>query len=235
MSKSQAIDSGKALGRDIISEMKTFAEDGPMSLRVLGFTAGLGAFLFAFIAVFKGVLKFSPLVATTDIFIMFFGLCIMATEAKSQVFAKSLRRKLDTYARALSLVMGRGAFYIYVGALLSSLSSTINDTFGFCAGFFLFLIGLLYIYTGRVTRQKLKALRDNMKNEQELKRKFDEFAHGDQKLDIKELGQLCIDLGTLLSDQELEAALMMLDSNRNGTVEFDEFKRWWQSDEVLFF
>jgi hypothetical protein len=233
--KTQALDSGKALGRDVITEFKSFAESGPMSLRVLGFTSGFGAFVFSFVAIFRGVLGLSPLVATTDIFIMFFSVCIMAGEAKSKVFAKSLRQKLDHYARGLSLIMGRGVFYLYVGGLLSSLSSTINDTYGFCAGFFLFLVGFLYIYTGRLAKMKLKTLRDNMKNEEQLKKKFDEFAHGDNRLDIRELGQLCVDLGTMLSDQELEAALMMLDGNRNGFVEFDEFKKWWQSDEVMIF
>jgi Ca2+-binding EF-hand superfamily protein len=36
-------------------------------------------------------------------------------------------------------------------------------------------------------------------------------------------------MGAVLSRSELEAALLMLDTNDNGKIEYDEFAGWWRA------
>jgi Ca2+-binding EF-hand superfamily protein len=42
------------------------------------------------------------------------------------------------------------------------------------------------------------------------------------------LATICAELGSRLSHQELETAILTLDANRHGEVEYDDFVEWWQ-------
>ncbi|PNW88143.1 hypothetical protein CHLRE_01g016300v5 [Chlamydomonas reinhardtii] len=49
----------------------------------------------------------------------------------------------------------------------------------------------------------------------------------DYRLELSEVKRLCQDLGKELSDEEYKEALRLLDTSKNGFVEFDEFCAWW--------
>ncbi|KAG2447161.1 hypothetical protein HYH02_007907 [Chlamydomonas schloesseri] len=49
----------------------------------------------------------------------------------------------------------------------------------------------------------------------------------DYRLELSEVKRLCQDLGKELSDEEYKEALRLLDTSKNGYVEFDEFCDWW--------
>lgn len=55
--------------------------------------------------------------------------------------------------------------------------------------------------------------------------KFDKDNSG--AIDKEELGQLSEDLGTKLTEDQLTAALLDLDLNKDGVVDLDEFCRWY--------
>ncbi|TYZ68318.1 hypothetical protein PybrP1_010242, partial [[Pythium] brassicae (nom. inval.)] len=55
--------------------------------------------------------------------------------------------------------------------------------------------------------------------------RYDEDASG--AIDARELRRLVEDLGGALTDRDLSAALRVLDSDGSGTIELDEFVRWW--------
>ena len=55
--------------------------------------------------------------------------------------------------------------------------------------------------------------------------KFDKDGSGSiDKYELKDLSEL---LGHNLEDQDLDAALLDLDINKDGVIDFDEFKRWY--------
>jgi Ca2+-binding EF-hand superfamily protein len=51
--------------------------------------------------------------------------------------------------------------------------------------------------------------------------------NGDGSLDSEEFAALCAELGSPLTPAEVEAALLMLDTDRSGAVSIEEFLRWW--------
>jgi len=55
--------------------------------------------------------------------------------------------------------------------------------------------------------------------------KFDKDGSG--AIDRDELAQLSKELGHELNEEQLEAALVDLDLNKDGVIDMDEFKRWY--------
>ena len=62
----------------------------------------------------------------------------------------------------------------------------------------------------------------------EIKEIFSHFdANKNKRIEVSEFRNLLVALGGELDDGEVEAGIEALDSNRNGTIEFDEFIAWW--------
>jgi len=72
---------------------------------------------------------------------------------------------------------------------------------------------------------------DNAPSSKEMMRiakafkKYDK--NDDDRLQIEEIEKLAMDFGKPLSQEELLVAMDILDSDKNGTVELDEFVKWW--------
>jgi hypothetical protein len=64
-----------------------------------------------------------------------------------------------------------------------------------------------------------------------IKLKFDEAdVDGSGELDAEELADFCESLGTKLTPEELEAALLILDESGDGQISYEEFAEWWLDD-----
>jgi len=53
----------------------------------------------------------------------------------------------------------------------------------------------------------------------------------DGSIGTNELRALCMEMGVQLSAEQLEVALKVMDSDGNGTIELDEFEKWWNSED----
>jgi hypothetical protein len=63
-----------------------------------------------------------------------------------------------------------------------------------------------------------------------VKKTFDKYdKDGSGAIDKEELQNLSKELGRPLTSEELDEALKDLDLNKDGVVDFNEFKRWWFS------
>ena len=49
------------------------------------------------------------------------------------------------------------------------------------------------------------------------------------RIPATDLATICADLGSRLSHQELEGAILTLDANRNGEVRYEDFLEWWRT------
>eukprot|EP00941_MAST-03F_sp_MAST-3F-sp1_P004843 g4843.t1 len=56
---------------------------------------------------------------------------------------------------------------------------------------------------------------------------------GSGKVNLKELGLICADLGVVIPQSVLKVAMKSLDSDGSGELEYDEFMRWWLSDQYV--
>ena len=63
---------------------------------------------------------------------------------------------------------------------------------------------------------------------------FDKYdKDGSGNIDAAEFKFLVYDLGYFMNDTELKTGLEQIDSNGNGSIEYDEFKRWWSSTDRM--
>jgi len=53
----------------------------------------------------------------------------------------------------------------------------------------------------------------------------------DGSVSVTELRAICMEMGALLSEEELRIAIHIMDTDGNGKIEFEEFKRWWSTSD----
>jgi hypothetical protein len=81
----------------------------------------------------------------------------------------------------------------------------------------------------KVFKSKEEEIEDERRR---IKIKFDEAdVDGSGELDAEELAAFCETLGTKLSPEELEAALLILDESGDGQISYEEFAEWWLEDQ----
>jgi len=61
---------------------------------------------------------------------------------------------------------------------------------------------------------------------------FSKYDHNhDGSVDVAELRAICMEMGVFLSEEELRIAIHIMDTDGNGKIEFEEFKRWWSTSD----
>jgi len=53
----------------------------------------------------------------------------------------------------------------------------------------------------------------------------------DGSISTKELHALCMEMGYELNPEQLEMAIKVMDTDGNGTIEYDEFEKWWNTED----
>jgi Ca2+-binding EF-hand superfamily protein len=58
--------------------------------------------------------------------------------------------------------------------------------------------------------------------------------HGHRNIiEAKQLKSLCYDMGIYLEPEDVNLVLALIDTDRNGTIEFSEFLVWWRSSKKI--
>lgn len=61
---------------------------------------------------------------------------------------------------------------------------------------------------------------------------FEKYDHGSKgSLDIMELQELCYDFGLYLSTDDLRTAMRGLDTDGDGSLQYEEFMVWWRTSD----
>jgi hypothetical protein len=211
--------------KDQLSSVKALASQGPLGFRVLALLAGIAMSVQSGMGIFGKILSFSPLQALISAYCFLFGLTAVILESATlSASLKPIREWIEANLKVLTLTWGRGVFYFFAGSLMFSLCTV----FDFLVGGFMCFVGFTHIVVGRVTAGKLSALRSTLSSESVLKSKFEQYdVDGNGTLDKVELANLCNDLGSPLDHNELVAALLVLDKNKDAQISFEEFKAWW--------
>lgn len=207
--------------------MKTWAGDGPMSFRMLALCGGGTMAVLGFLGVISSLLN--PFSAVVSLYFLFFGCVIVMLEAKNKFYPEKIRTIVVAEFKFLMYLNGRGAFYVFVGTLLMSQSSFIESLLGL----YMVIVGCIMIGVGSHANNKLSAMKSHITDEAAVISAFNS-ADKDQNgfLTATELAELCKTLGSELSTNELEAAVLCLDTDGSGHICQKEFLTWWTSTTV---
>lgn len=151
-----------------------------------------------------------------------------------------MKKRSREYLKLLSFTWGRGLLYLLTAAILAlrltdpatrsaRVASTITIDAALAAGFA--LLGAADVGFGLAVQKRLRELRGHlMEDEQLIRAKFNRLdIHRRGRVPAADLAAVCAELGSRLSHQELEGAILTLDCNRNGEVEYEAFVEWWRT------
>lgn len=89
----------------------------------------------------------------------------------------------------------------------------------------------IFFYRGWVSTKPLDSLGTANYSEQDAQNMFDEIDDDfSGTLDEDEVKELCLRLGRKLTKKGLADAMAAMDTDGNGTVEWEEFNQWWQAN-----
>ena len=92
-----------------------------------------------------------------------------------------------------------------------------------CGGGFIF-------FNMRKAELALASMKDHISDDTQLRALFDKCDLDKSGfLDLQEVCLVCRELGTVLNNEELKAALTLLDSNGDGNISYEEFKNWYEA------
>eukprot|EP01040_Poterioochromonas_malhamensis_P008844 gene8845-9579_t len=211
-------------------ELKKYADDGNWSWRVAGLFAGIAIMAYAAMSFLAHLTGLSPATAVIDIYLFIFGLSSVLLEFKDQTFTKRGLEILKREALFLYRPYGRALFYVFVGVLILATGGLL----GLLVGGYVTAVGVFVYVASRDAVKRLDQLKGSLHNDQDLAQKFKEFDKDNTGyLESKELAALCQSLGTNLTIHELESAILLLDSNSDGKISYNEFLDWWKGREDL--
>jgi len=216
--------------------MKTWVGEGPVTFKYL---AVLGGGLMSISGIFGVCFSlFRPLHAVVEAYITLFGALIVALETKHIFFKDTVDEEgnvvevhkfkvlIAKEAKFLTVLAGRGYFYLFVGTLLVSQGAW---TFQGLLGMYMVAVGCMQTFVGMHAKAKLDKMKGHVKDEAEVRKLF-KAADKDRtgSLTPAELGALCKSLGSELDQNELEAAMACLDTDGSGVIKYGEFYTWWK-------
>jgi len=83
-----------------------------------------------------------------------------------------------------------------------------------------------------LSTEAIKEAKDGKMQDTSCERIFSKYDHNhDGSVDVAELRSICMEMGALLTEEELRIAVRVLDTDGNGKIEFEEFKRWWSTSD----
>ena len=155
-------------------------------------------------------------------------------EYKEKVLSAKYLTILHKQALFLFNPYGRAVFYFFVGVLILVKGGLIS----FFVGLYTAAVGLFIYYNSTKAFSVMHDLKrrdpDNAHslNDGQIAQKFYSYdKNNDGYIDVKELNNLCTELGQHLSENELTTAMFILDRNDDGKISMEEFKSWWSGVE----
>lgn len=206
--------------------MSMWVGEGPMTFRVASLIGGFVMILNGFFGFFGSFFALQLLKTILCFYTLGFGFVIVMLEGRGMLYPPSVKKIIVKHAKFLTLLNGRGAFYVFVGTLLMAQWPDFGNA---VLGLYMCAVGFVMFVVGYHSKVKLDTVRLLLKDEKLVKYHFD-LADVDKNgtLEPAQLSVLCTNLGSSLEPQELEAALQTLDKDGNGNIEYSEFLGWWK-------
>merc|ERR1712098_587384 len=92
-------------------------------------------------------------------------------------------------------------------------------------------VGVMNIGAAKLAGSKLNKIRSALTDEARCRELFNQHdVDHSGELDTAELARMAQALGSSLTHNELEAAIISLDTDRSGAVSFEEFMVWFRGE-----
>lgn len=206
------------------AELRQVIDNGNFTWKALGCAAGISLVVLSITSIPMHLL--SPFNLIMDVYTCCFGALGVLLEYKDTLLPQSFTETIRREALFLYRPYGRAMFYFFVGVLVISQNALFS--LSFMVGLYVAAVGAIVFVSSRGAYQAMTSLRAQGLGEGEIRTKFNQ-ADKDKNgtLDTSELARLCSDLGTTLSRNELESALVTLDKDGDGAITYDEFVSWY--------
>lgn len=217
---------------DEFNDFKKFVQDGHWSWQVLGCIGGILMVLAGLYNLLFDVLNLSPLNAVTDAYIAGFGALAVCLEYKEGLLPDDMRKILQKEFLFVYKPYGRAFLYTLFGLLMFSESQITY----MLVGPYVTAVGLLISYVSSQANAEFAKMREAKRiDKTHLRSMFNKadkggFFNRDGKLDSKEFAGLYRDLMHLPGPpdlNEIEMALLEIDTEHNGLIEFEELETWY--------
>ncbi|CAM9661752.1 unnamed protein product [Ascophyllum nodosum] len=204
--------------------------NGSPSIKTLSYIAGGLLVTLGFFSFFIDFFTLHVVGAVVQLYMFVFGWAILVIEVRSKLLPAFILKTIRKYFAFITVVWGRGCFFIYVGTLALAEWSTLY----IWVGIYLVVLGAGMIYWGLGANSALKGLVNEMKDPIFVESTFNKFDHnGNGMLEIEELGKLLESFGAELNPPQLEAAILLMDKNHDGAISLQEFQAWWDKTEIV--
>jgi len=212
--------------REESQQIRNWLSEGPWQLRAVCFLACAGSTVASFMMVLGAPSKF--LLTAYAGLLSFLGAVM---EVKAVMCTRRCKARTEYWIRMLSRVWGRGVFYL----LIASMQLVQGSLFGFLAGAAMAFAGGFSLFVSHNASKKINELHKGLVKQygvRDTERVREAFRavdkDGSGALSPTELAGVAVSLGAELTSDELAAVFAMLDADRDGKIEFDEFNAWWQ-------
>lgn len=230
--KNLGLSAGPTTAQSVVTELQRMRTDAPDSIHTLAFLAGILLVCGACYNFVIKIMALSPLHTFFAIMMILFGLMVLVMEQQRAIFKPKYRLFIEKYFLFMTLITGRGCFMIYVGAIQAAVNWKVSSL-NVLVGLFMLFVGFTYVRAGWSVSTKLNHLTANLHSRETIEAAF-------KKADIDESGELDHEelviimgiLGSTLTPQEAETAVMMLDEDKSGAVSLGEFIKFMERDDA---
>jgi hypothetical protein len=197
----------------------------PVAFQTLAY---VGGFAMAITGLVDLILAFQPfsfpgiLVSTYSIV---FGVIIAGLEGAKLDLPQNFETTVRFHFRVLDRTFGRGLMYAFAGSLLFVQPSVLNVV----VGLYMVFVGFIAFRVAKRATERLNEIHTGVQTEDELRAKFDEHKTTEGTLRKPEFAAFCVDLGVLVTYQELVDCFTTMDKNDDEEVTFEEISGWWSS------
>ncbi|CAM9662027.1 unnamed protein product [Ascophyllum nodosum] len=198
--------------------------NGTLSMKIFSYIAGVLLVALGFFSFFRHFLHLRVIAAVVQVYMFIFGWAILVIEVRSKLLPPIILETIHKYFGFLTVVWGRGVFFIFVGTLALAEWKFLY----ILLGIYLVGLGAGMICWGLQASRSLKGVVREMKDPAVVEATFNKFDYnGNGKLEAVELGKLLESLGAEMKPAQLEAAVLLLDKDNDGYISLQEFQAWW--------
>jgi len=207
--------------RDKAEEVYTSIKNGNGSIRWVALICGAALVADSFVEFCIALFQNADIMqATLDAYAFVLGTFAIAMESDQEAipYSRRVRKFLGKNLGMVRNVTGRGVFYGIAGSLEMMSDGWRSKSIGGC----LIIVGILYIYLGRLAAIKVKSIRNKEYPEVVIKSKFKKYTrNNDDCLSFDDFHSLLNDLMVDINVREAELIYVSLDKSLDRGLSFE--------------